>query len=92
MWCYPEAAIRDGADWLTLRADEAGTFIIIDHIEYDRWEPPLVVADWHAFSQAIFKGIEGDEWEEPYCSCKEMSKATGAKKPSESQKAKAFWQ
>ena len=33
---YPEAAIREGADESTLRADEVGTlkaFINIDHIE-----------------------------------------------------------
>ena len=61
---YPEAAIREGADELTLRADEVGTmraFIKTDHIEFERWETPLVDADWHAFSQAIYKGIEGSE-------------------------------
>ena len=42
-------------------------------------------ADWHAFCQVIHKGIEGKEWEELYCHYREMSKATGAKKPSESQ-------
>ena len=66
----PEAAIRDGADELTLRADEVGTlkaFINIDHIEYDRWGPPLVDADQHAYCQAIYKGIEGEEWEELHC-------------------------
>ena len=45
----------------------------------DGW-PPLVDADCHAFSQAIYKGIEGEEWEELYCHCRDMSKATGAKK------------
>ena len=91
---HPEAAIREGADELTLRADEVETlraFINIDHIEFERWEPPLVDADWHAFSLAIYNGIEGEEWEELYCHCRDMSKATGAKKPSESQKANAFW-
>ena len=47
-------------------------------------------ADWHAFCQAIYKEIEGKEWEEPYHHYREMSQAAGAKKPSESQKAKAF--
>ena len=35
-----EAAIRDGADELTLRAEEVGTLkvcINIDHVEDDRW-------------------------------------------------------
>ena len=62
---FPEAVIREGADGSTLRADEVGTlraFINTDHIEFERWGPPLVDADWHAFCQAIYKGIEGDEW------------------------------
>ena len=49
---YVEASIREGADELTLRADEVGTlktFINIHHIEFERWGPPLVDADWHAF-------------------------------------------
>ena len=61
-----------------------------EHIAEDRWRPPLVDADWHAFSQAIFKGIEGSDWEEFYEHYKEMSRAAGVKKPNESQKAKAL--
>ena len=59
---FPEATIREGADELTLRADEVDTqraFITTEHIEFERWGPPLIGADWHAFCQAIFKGIEG---------------------------------
>ena len=48
-------------------------------------------ADWHAFCQAIYRGIEGQEWEELYFHNREMNKAAGARKPSESQKAKALW-
>ena len=39
----------------------------------------------------IYEGIEGDEWEELCCHHGEMSRAAGAKKPSESQNAKALW-
>ena len=89
---HPEAAVREGADEFTLRADEVGTlkaFINVDYIEYDRWEPPLVDdAYWHATCQAIYQRTEGEEWEELYCHCGEMSKATGAKNPSESRKSK----
>ena len=49
---YPEAAVREGADELTLRVEEVGTLkacINIDHIEDDSWGPPLGDADWHAF-------------------------------------------
>ena len=59
-------------------------------IAEDRWEPPLVDADWHAFCQAICKGIEGREWSELFDYCKAMSEAAGVKKPSDSQKARAF--
>ena len=89
---YPEAAIRKGADESTLRADEVGTlraFINTDHIEFERWGPPLVDADWHAFSQAICKGVEGEAWEELYCHCRDVSKATGAIKASERQKSES---
>ena len=48
-------------------------------------------ADWYAFCQAIYKGIEGNEQEELYCHFREMSKAAGARKPSETRKAKALW-
>ena len=59
----PEAAIREGADELTWRADEVGTLRAF----INRWEPPLVDADWHAFCQAIRKRIEGEAREELYC-------------------------
>ena len=91
---FPEAAIREGADELTLRAEEVGTLkdcINIDHIEDDRWGPPYFDVDWHAFCLAIYKGSGGEKWEELYFHNRDMSRATGAKKPSESQKAKALW-
>ena len=63
---------------MTLRADEVKTLkacMNIAHIEENRWGPPPVDADWHAFCQAIHKGIEGSEWEELCCHYREMSKA-----------------
>ena len=66
---YPEA-IREGAGHLTLRAEEVKTLkacINVDHVQENRRGPPLVDADWHAFCQAIHKGLEGEEWEELYC-------------------------
>ena len=45
----------------------------------------------YVFRQAIYKGIEGREWEELYHHYRDLSKAVGAKKPSESQKAEAPW-
>ena len=85
--------IREGADELALRGEELGmqrSFIDTKHIEIERWGPPLVDADWHASCQAIHKGIEGDEWKEMCYRYRELNQAAGAKKPSESQKAKAF--
>ena len=52
----------------------------VNHIKLERWGPPLVDADWCAFCQALYKGIEGKDWEEMYDSHKEMSKALGGKK------------
>ena len=48
-------------------------------------------ADWNTFCQAIYKGIEGSQWAELYHHYREMCEAAGAKKPSESQQAKALW-
>ena len=90
----PEASSREGPEELTLRAEEVGSqksCINVDHTAEDRWGPPLVDADWHAFCQAIHKGIEGSEWEELYEHHKEMSKAGRVRKPNASQKAKALW-
>ena len=86
--------LREGADDLTLRAEEINTqkaCINVDHIYEKLWGPPSADADWHAFCQAIYKGVEGSEWRELYHHYRDLSKAAGAKKPSESQKAKALW-
>ena len=57
----PEVLVREGPEELTLRAEEAThkSCINVDHIAQERWRPPLVDADWHAFCQANYKGIEG---------------------------------
>ena len=91
---FPEASIREGADELTLRADKVGThraFSNTDRIEFERWGPPLDDADWRAFCQAIYRGVGGKEQEALYCHYRDRSKATEAKKPSESEKAKDCW-
>ena len=51
----------------------------------------MVDADWYAFCQALYGGIEGKDWEEMCDSYKVMSKAVGVKKPQEAQKAKTLW-
>ena len=38
-----------------------------------------VDADWHAFCQALFKGIEGEDWGEVHDAYKEMSRAVGSR-------------
>ena len=53
--------------------------------------PPKVDADWYAFCQALYKGIEGEDWEDMCDSYKEISRAVGERKPQEAQKAKALW-
>ena len=69
--------VTESPDELILRAEEVGTSKTlrdVNHIEPERWGPPLVV-DWYAFCQALYKGIEGKDWEEMYDSYKVMSKA-----------------
>ena len=65
---------QENSDELTLRAEEVGT---------------LKTYDWHAFWQALDKGIEGEDWGEFFDSYKEMSGAVGVKKPQEAQKSKS---
>ena len=91
---YPEAAIREGAVELTMRADEVRTLkacINIDHIEDDRWGRRWLMRTGMLSANQIYKGTRGEKWEELYCHYREVSRATGATKPSESQKAKALW-
>ena len=85
--------VRESPDELTLRAEEVVTWkalMNVDHIEQERWGPPLVDADWYAFCQALYKGIEGEDREEMYECHREMSRAVGAKKPQEAPKSKSF--
>ena len=91
---FPEVTVRESPDELTLRAEEVGTresYINVDHIEKERWGPPVVDTDWHAFCHALYKSIEGEDWGELYDAYKEMSRAVGVEKPQEGQKAKALW-
>ena len=90
----PEASFREGPEELTLRTEEVGSqksCINVDYTAEDRCGPPSVDADWHAFCQAIYKGIKGRDWEQLYEHHKENSRAVGVKKPNGRQKAKALW-
>ena len=62
----PEVSIREGPEELTLTAEELGsqkTCVSVGHMAEERWRSLLVGSDWHAFCQAIYKGIEGSEGE-----------------------------
>ena len=48
----------------------------------------LVDADWHDFCQALYEGIEGEDWGELYDACKEMSRAVGVEKHKRPRKQK----
>ena len=64
-----EAAVRKGAEELTLRRGEAGglrTFIDTTNVGDNRWRQLLLDEDWHAICQAIYKGTEGEEWGKLY--------------------------
>ena len=78
-----DVPVRESPDDLTIRAEEANTakaLIDVNHNEPERWGPLLVDADWCAFCQALYNGIEGKAWEEMYDSYKVMSRAVGVKK------------
>ena len=84
--------VRESPEELTLKADDVGTWkscINVHHVAKERWGPPLVDADRHAFCQAINKGIEGQAWEELYDCCTEMSRAARVKKPQEAPKSES---
>ena len=62
---YPEVTVRESPDEMTLRAEEVRawkSYINVDHTEKERWGPPPVDADWHAFCLALYKGIVGEDW------------------------------
>ena len=72
--------VRESPDELTLRAEEVRTskaLVNVSRIEQEIWSLPLVDADWYAFCQALYKGIEGEYWEEMYESYNEISRAVG---------------
>ena len=63
---FPDAMVKEGIDELTLGKEEEGmlrSFVDTTAVR-DRWGPHLVDEDWHAICQAIFKGVEGAEWED----------------------------
>ena len=59
------------------------SYINVDHVAEERWGLHLADADWHAFCQPLYKGIEGEDWGELYDAYKEMSRAVVVKKPQE---------
>ena len=46
---------------------------------------------WHAVFQAIYKGVEGVEWEHSYFQFVEVNKDIKARHPSGSSKAEMLW-
>ena len=91
---FPGAVVREGADELTLRAHEEGvlrTFIDTSNVGDQRWVPPSVDADWHAFCQAIFQRVEGPEWESMYYHYKDLHHAVKSMTSGEEKKAKVLW-
>ena len=81
-----EVFIREGAEELTLRAEEVGyqkSCINVDHIAQDRWDCTwwmLIGMPSAGRSAKEFKGNEHYE---------ELSRKAGAKKPSENQKSES---
>ena len=68
-----EVTVTESPEELTLRAEEVGTvkaYVNVDHIARERCGLPNVDYDWHAFCQALYQGIEGEDREEMYDSYK----------------------
>ena len=90
---YPDAAVPEGVDEVTLRRGEDGALrscINTAKVEASRLGPPLVDADWHAVCQAIYRGVEGAEWENLFKKFVEMKEVI-ARHPRGSRMAKIIW-
>ena len=78
---------REGADDLTLRAEEVRslrTFIDTTHIELERWEPWMRLARLLSSHLPRTRRTMGNV-------VLDLHRAVGVKKPARSQKAKALW-
>ena len=85
--------LREGADDLTLRAEEVHTLkacINVDHIKDNSWGPPLVDADWQAFCRCIYRGLNFNNGRAALSLQRDEPGSWSQEKPSESQKAKAL--
>ena len=80
---FPEVDIREGADELTLRADEVHTHQAFINTKQNELERRSLRT-----GTPSYKEIEGDEWEKLHYHYRDMSKATGSKNASRSQKVK----
>ena len=67
------------------------TFIDTKNVGNERWKPPLVDEDCHAFCQAIFQGVEGPGWEAMHGQYKDLHCAVKSKKSGENKKAKVLF-
>ena len=79
----PEAVVREGADELTMRADEESalhTLIDTTNLPDKRWGPPLVDEEWHGTCRAILQGVEGAHWETMHYKYKELHQAVKCEK------------
>ena len=75
-----DVTVRESPDELTLRAEEVGiskAYIDVDHLNRKNGVLPWLMLTGMPFCQALYKGIEGKDWEEMYDSYKVMSKAVG---------------
>ena len=85
----PEVVVREGADELTVRRREGmlRAFIDTTNVGDSRWRPPLVDEDGDAICQAIYKGVEGPDWEVMHNKYVETHKAVNLKQPRINKKA-----
>ena len=87
---FPEAVVREGADELTLRAEEQGmlrTFIDTADVGESRWRPPL---DWHA-ARPSRKSSRERSGKNCTVSFWKLARRVNLRLPSTSRKAEVLW-
>ena len=57
---------------------ESSRTTVIDTCETVDWGPPLMDEDLHSICQALYKGVEGSEWENLYHTYVELHKSCQA--------------
>ena len=89
-----DAHVRERAEELTLRADEAAfqkTFMDVSSIKDDMWSPPLINVGWYSSCRALCDGIHAVEWSCVYQKYKSLKQELWIVSKGRGERDKAFW-